>query len=114
MAYTTDLLKHLIMVQNRKAAKIGKHGVDSCGIEWEDTVCLWASVEFVRGKSAMREGALDVYGVVMVRMRWTDQINERSRIVYEGRKYAILGETFHADRQDNIIQFNAQAIIDNK
>ena len=84
MSYSTGMLKHRILVQNRKKAEQGKFGLDSAGIEWEDTVCLWAAVDFVKGVRAMREGALDVYGVVMVRTRWTNQINDRSRIVYEG------------------------------
>lgn len=114
MSYSTGMLKHRILVQNRKKAEQGKFGLDSAGIEWEDTVCLWAAVDFVKGVRAMREGALDVYGVVMVRTRWTNQINDRSRIVYEGHTYNILGETFHADMQANTIQFHAQMIVDNK
>jgi len=47
-------------------------------------------------------------------MRWTNQVNERSRIVYEGRTYQIIPETFHSDRQDNTIQFLAQVIINDK
>lgn len=114
MAYSTGILKHKIIVQNRKAATQGKFGLDSQGIEWEDTCCIWASVGFVKGLRAMREGAIDVYGIVMVRTRWTDKITERSRIVYEGRTYQILGETLHTDKQENIVQFNAQVIINDK
>jgi hypothetical protein len=59
----------------------------------------------------MNAGALDVYGVVMVRMRYNTVVNERSRILYEGKTYQIIGETFHADRQANTIQFHAQQIV---
>ena len=111
MAYTSGMLKHRILVQNRKQATQGQFGLDSAGIEWEDTCCLWAAVDFVRGVSAMREGALDVYGVVMIRCRYTDALNVRSRIVYQGEVYQILGETFHADKQANTIQYNAQVVI---
>ena len=62
----------------------------------------------------MHEGALDSYGVVLVRTRWTNQVTERSRISYEGRTYQILPETFHADRQENTVQFIAQQIINEK
>ena len=62
----------------------------------------------------MNAGALDVYGVVMIRMRYNTIVNERSRILYEGKTYQIIGETFHADRQENTIQFHAQLIINNE
>lgn len=106
------MLRHRILVQNRKQATQGKYGIDSEGIEWEDTCCLWAAVDFVRGVRAMREGAIDVYGIVMVRTRYTDAINVRSRIVYEGQTYNVLGETLHIDKQENIVQFNAQMIVE--
>ena len=111
MGFSSGFLKHRILVQNRKAAVQSKFGLDSDGPEWEDAVCLWASVEWQKGKSALREGSLDVYGVVLVRTRWTNQINERSRIVYEDRIYQILPETFHQDHGENTIQFMAQVIV---
>lgn len=114
MAYSTGMLKHRITIQNRKAAKQSKFGLDASGPEYEDIATIWAAVDFVRGKRSMQEGALDVYGVVMVRCRYTPLINERSRIVYEGKTYNVLGETLHTDRQDNIVQFNAQVIINDK
>lgn len=104
------MLRHRITVQNRRDATAGRFGLDSTGPEWEDGDTLWASVDFVRGMRTMREGAIDVYGIVMVRCRYTDEINERSRIVYNGKTYQILGETLHIDKQDNIVQFNAQQL----
>ena len=101
-------------MQNRKSATMGKHGLDSGGVQWEDSCCLWASVDWQKGKGGMREGSLDVYGVVLVRTRWTNQINERSRIVYEGQTYQIIPETCHHDYQENTLQFMAQAIINDK
>lgn len=98
-------------MQNRSEATAGRFGLDSTGPEWEDGDTLWASVDFVRGMRTMREGAIDVYGIVMVRCRYTDEINERSRIVYNGKTYQILGETLHVDKQDNIVQFNAQQLV---
>ena len=35
-------------------------------------------------------------------------------MVYEGRTYQIIPETFHADRQENTVQFMAQVIINDK
>ena len=42
------------------------------------------------------------------------KITERSRIVSEGKTYQVLGETLHVDYQTNIVQFNAQIIINDK
>lgn len=111
MAFSSGFLKDRITIQNRKAAEAGKFGIDSDGPEYEDVCCLHANVDWQRGKSAMREGSLDVYGVVIVRMRWTTQVTERSRIVYEGKTYQILADTFHPNRQENTLQFHAQLII---
>ena len=113
MTYTTELLKHRVTIQNRKEAVTSDYGRDGNGIEWEDAATVWASVDFVKGKRAMNEGAIDVYGVVLIRMRWNCIANPRSHIVYDGQTYQVLGETFHADRQENTIQFNAQIIVNN-
>ena len=114
MAYSAGLLKHRVTILNRTEAQQGRFGLDSAGVEFESAGTVCASVDFAKGKGAMNAGALDVYGVVMVRMRWNSIINERSRILYESKTYQIIGETFHADRQDNIIQFHAQQVINDK
>lgn len=114
MAYTSGLLKHRVAILNRKVAQQGKFGLDSAGIEFEPAGTVWASVDWAKGKSAMNAGALDVYGVVMIRMRYNTIVNERSRILYDGKTYQIIGETFHVDRQENTIQFHAQQIINDK
>ena len=114
MSYSTGMLRHRITIQNRKAATQSKFGIDSTGPEYEDICTVWASVDFVRGLRTMREGAIDVYGIVMVRTRYNSVINERSRIVFEGKTYNVLGETLHVDHQGNIVQFNAQVIINDK
>ena len=111
MAYSTGLLKHRVTILNRTEAQQGRFGLDSAGVEFESAGTVWASVDWTRGKGAMNAGALDVYGVVIIRMRWNTIINERSRILYDGKTYQIIGETFHADRQENTIQFQAQQII---
>lgn len=107
MAYSTGLLKHRVTILNRREAQQGKFGLDSAGIEFENAGTVWASVDWARGKGAMNAGALDVYGVVMIRMRWNPIVNERSWILYGDKIYQIVGETFHADRQENAIQMTA-------
>ena len=112
MSYSTGILKHRLTIQNRSQSTLGRFGKDSGGIVWEDTCTVWAAVDFSRGTHSMREGALDAYEVIVVRMRWTDKVNMRSRVKYQGNVYQILPGTFHTVFQDNIIQFNAQLIVD--
>ena len=111
MAYSTGILRNRVTILNRKEAQQGKFGLDSSGVEFETAGTVWAEVTWVRGKQAMNVGALDVYGVIMVRMRYNTIVNDRSRIMYDGKTYQILGDTFHAQRQDNTIQFHAQLIV---
>lgn len=112
MGYSSGLLDKKILVLNRKPAEPSVYGVDGDGIEWEETACLWANVTWAKGVRSLNAGALDAYAIVIVRIRWTNQITMRSRIVYEGQTYQILAETFHADKRANTIQFNAQAIVE--
>ena len=114
MAYTSGFLKDLVTILNRKEAVQGKFGLDSAGIEWENAGCVHANVDWQKGKSGMTAGAIDAYGVKIVRMRWNDIITERSRIQWHGRTYQILPETFNADRQGNTIQLLCQQIVNDK
>lgn len=114
MAYSSGLLKYRVTILNRKEAQQGKFGLDSSGIEWEDMGSVWASVDWQKGKSGMNAGALDAYGVKLVRMRWNPIVTERSRIQHGGRTYQILAETFNVDRQENTIQFLCQQVVNDK
>ena len=114
MAYSTGILKDRVTILNRKDAVQGKFGLDSAGIEWEDMGSVWASVDWQKGKSGMTAGALDAYGVKIVRMRWNSIITERSRIQWQGKTYQILPETFNPDHQGNTIQFLCQQIVNDK
>ena len=111
MAYSTGILRNRVTILNRKEAQQGKFGLDSSGVEFETAGTVWAEVTWAKGKQAMNVGALDVYGVIMVRMRYNTIVNDRSRVMYDGKTYQILGDTFHAHRQDNTIQFHAQLIV---
>ena len=115
MGYSSGFLKDRVTILNRKEAQQGKFGLDSAGIEWEIAACgIHANVDWQRGKSGMTAGALDSYGVKIVRMRWNNIVNERSRIQWHGKTYQILPETFNADRQGNAIQFLCQQIVNDK
>ena len=114
MAYTSGILRYRIKVLNRTKAKFGKFGLDSSGAEWQETAEIWADVEWAKGMRSLNAGAIDAYAVVLIRTRWTPDLNMRSRIVHEGQVYQILPETFHADKHGNTIQFNAQLIVNDK
>ena len=115
MPYSSGFLKDLVTILNRKEAQQGKFGLDSAGIEWEIAACgIHANVDWQKGKSGMTAGALDAYGVKIVRMRWNNIVTERSRIQWQGKTYQILPETFNANRQENTIQFLCQQIVNDK
>lgn len=110
--YASGLRDKRVMILNRTAAEDGSFGVDGDGVEWREDGCVYAAVTWTKGIRAMNAGAVDVYGVVMIRMNWNSIVNERSRIVHDGTTYQILPETFHADKRANTVQFNAQAIVE--
>jgi head-tail adaptor len=116
MAYSSGFLHDLIMPMNRKEAVQGKFGLDSAGIEWVDACDkpLHANVDYQRGKSAMNAGSLDVYAVKIVRMRWTNVFNERSRVKYQDKTYQIIPETWNPNRRENTLQFLMQLIVNDK
>ena len=116
MGYSGGFLRDVITVLNRKEAKTGKYGLDSAGIEWDEVGCLHANVDYAKGKSAMNAGALDVYAVKIVRMRYnaTAVINERSRIKYQDKVYQIIPETFNANHYENTLQFLMQLVVNDK
>lgn len=108
MAYSSGFLKDIITVENRKESQDSKWGKDGSGIEWEKTGTFHANVGWQKGVGGMNAGALDVYMVKIVRMRWTDRINARSRVVFGGNTYQIIAETFNPNREANEIQFLMQ------
>ena len=112
MPYDSGFRHEFIIPLNRKAATVGKYGVDSGGVQWEEGNPLHANVDYNRGKRAMNAGALDAYAVKIVRMNFTDKINERSRIKYQGKIFQIMPETFNANFRDNTLQFLMQQVND--
>lgn len=114
MAYTAGFLKDLVTILNRKEAQQGKFGLDSAGIEWEEVGCLHANVDYQRGKSAMNAGSLDAYAVKIVRMRWTNVFNERSRVKYQDKTYQIIPETWNANHREDTLQFLMQLVVNDK
>ena len=110
MSYPAGLREDFITPLNRKAATVGKYGVDSAGVTWEEGTTMRAFVDYQKGKSAMNAGALDAYAVKIVRMNFTSAINERSRIKYNGKIYQIMPETFNGNYRKNTLQFLMQLV----
>lgn len=110
--YSSGLRRDRITILNRAQETVGRFGIDSDGVQWQTGPTVWASVTWTKGMRALNQGAIDCYGIVMVRLNYTTAISARSRIIYDNDTYRVLPETFHADRRQNTIQFNAQLIID--
>ena len=110
MSYPAGFREDFITPLNRKAATVGKYGVDSAGVTWEEGTPMHANVDYQKGKSAMNAGALDAYAVKIVRMNFTSAINERSRIKYNGKIYQIMPETFNGNYRKNTLQFLMQLV----
>ena len=110
MSYQAGFREDFITPLNRKAATVGKYGVDSAGVTWEEGTPMHANVDYQKGKSAMNAGALDAYAVKIVRMNFTSTINERSRIKYDGKIYQIMPETFNGNYRQNTLQFLMQLV----
>jgi hypothetical protein len=114
--YSAGMRKDRIMILNRKKAQTSDFGIDGNGIGWEESECLWVDVSWTKGMRAQNAGAIDVYGIIAVRMNYDAGmcrgISMRSRVRdREGITYQILPETYHPDIQGNTIEFRAQAII---
>lgn len=104
MAYSTGILKHRVTILNKVVATGFGETTD-----YESAGTVWADVTWSKGVKALREGALDAYDTVMVRMRYNTIVSRDSRLQYGGATYQI--QSLHADYQDNIIQITATEII---
>lgn len=108
--YPSGMRRNRVTILNRTKAGSGRYGIDTEGVTWTEACTVWASVDWQKGKTALSAGAIDSYGIVLVRMNWCEAVTLRSRMVYDGQTYQILPETFHADMMANQIQFMAQVI----
>ena len=98
MGYSTGLLRYRVAVMRRarESASFGKER------SYEYAGTLWAGIDYSRGSKSLREGALDAYDRLIVRIRWTNIIDRFCMLVYEGRTFQI--ESFNEDKYDNQIQ----------
>lgn len=103
MAYDTGILNKRVTILRRSEGTDGVFGREGGGYTPLRTV--WAAVDFSRGLKAMREGALDAYDSIMVRLRFAADITRECRLEYDGRTWNI--DSFHADEHRNQIQITA-------
>jgi SPP1 family predicted phage head-tail adaptor len=104
MAYTSGLLKYRVTILNKQVAS-GFGETTS----YQPAACVWADVTWNKGVKALREGAMDAYDTVMIRMRWNNIVTRDSRLQCDGVTYQI--QSLHADRQANTIQITATEIV---
>ena len=106
MSYSTGMMSKRVGVLSRMAARDGEFGRSSIGQAYIVSQVVWASVDFVRGLKALREGAMDVYDTVMFRLRWNPSVTRESLLWHGGHVYEIL--QLNAERQRNQLQITAQ------
>lgn len=70
----------------------------------------WANVSFVKGQRALRNGEIDVYQTVMVRLDCHAMLTKRTRIEYDGRFWII--DSFNRDLGKNECQLTMFEIDD--
>ena len=104
MAYTSGLLKYRVTILNKQVAT-GFGETTS----YQPAATVWADVTWNKGVKALRDGALDAYDTVMIRMRWNNIVTRDSRLQHEDVTYQI--QSLHADRQANTIQITATEIV---
>ena len=104
MAYSSGILDKRVTIKNKVAGT-----TFGSTTSYQDAACVWANVTFSKGVKSLREGSLDAYDTVLIRMRWNKLVRRDSQLVYDGVTYQI--QSFHADRQDNTIQITATEIV---
>ena len=106
MSYSTGMMSKRVAVLSRMAARDGEFGRSSSGLAYIVSQVVWASVDFVRGLKALREGSMDAYDTVMFRLRWNPGVTRESLLWHGGHVYEI--QQLNAERQRNQLQITAQ------
>lgn len=106
MSYSTGMMNKRVAVLSRMAASAGEFGRGSGGQTYVVSQEVWAAIDFVRGLSALREGSLDAYDTVMIRMRWNPTVTRESLLWHDGRMYEV--QQLNSERQRNQMQITAQ------
>ena len=106
MGYSAGMLKHRVAILNKvDPSKVG-FGETT---KYEQVAYVHADVTWSKGVKSLREGALDAYDTVLIRMRWNNIVNRFSRLECDGVTYQI--QSLHADRMEDTIQITATEIV---
>lgn len=106
MAYSTGLLRHRVTILNKVRPTQGEFGATTI---YEPAATVWADLTWSKGTKSLREGALDAYDTVLVRMRYNTIVSRDSRLQHDGVTYQI--QSMHRDYQDNTIQITATEVV---
>lgn len=106
--YQAGFLKHRVTVLNRGESTQGRFGTELG--QYLEGGTYWANVTFNKGAQAMREGALDAYDQVMIRMRYNAEVKEDTRFRYNGKDYQQKGAPIILKQEDEI-QVICQSIV---
>ena len=98
------MLKHRVTILNKQVAT--EFGETT---SYQPAATVWADVTWNKGVKTLREGALDAYDTVMIRMRYNTIVSRESRLLHDGVTYQI--QSLHRDHQDNTIQITATEIV---
>ena len=105
MAYSSDILTERVKFYRKHGNTQGKFGTNSGGITYDMVAERWANVTWSKGVKSMREGAMDAYDTIMVRLHYDPAITRDSFLQHDNRVYNI--DSFHADKRENTIQITA-------
>ena len=104
MSYQSGFLHQRVTIKNKQVATTFG---DTTGYVEAGTV--WANITFSKGTKSLREGALDAYDTVIIRMRYNTIVNRDSHLVHDSKEYQI--QSFHRNYEENIVQITAQEIV---
>ena len=107
MSYQRGSLRDRITLWN-PTRKDSEYGAGY--IKYTPMAKVWANVSFVKGQRAMRNGEVDVYQTVMVRLDCHAMLTKRTRIEYDGRFWII--DSFNRDLGKNECQLTMFEIDD--
>lgn len=107
MSYQRGFLRDRITLWN-PTRKDSEYGAGY--IKYTPMAKVWANVSFVKGQRAMRNGEIDVYQTVMVRLDCHAMLTKRTRIEYDGRFWII--DSFNRDLGKNECQLTMFEIDD--
>lgn len=106
MSYSAGIQHFRIPFAARDASTSSRFGLDASGISWTIFGTFWASVTWRKGIKDLREGALDAYDFILVRMDYHPSVTRECILQYDGTWYQI--ESCHRDYEANTIQITAR------